>query len=82
MFKGGAAGAQLQAILSSPNVTAALSLPVELATNVLQQHINQALQVTIGNDYRKIDNLDFSFCVNFSKHLEPNLGLTMSDAHK
>lgn len=42
---GGAAGAQLQSILSSPTVTAALSLPVELATTILQQHINNALQV-------------------------------------
>lgn len=43
---GGAAGAQLQTILSSPTVTAALSLPVELATTVLQQHINKALNIT------------------------------------
>lgn len=44
-LQGGAGGAQLQAVLSSPSVTAALSLPVELATTVLQQHINAALQV-------------------------------------
>jgi transcription initiation factor TFIIA large subunit len=44
---GGAAGAQLQTILSSPAVTAALSLPVEMATTVLQQHINNALQVPL-----------------------------------
>lgn len=46
-YPGGAAGAQLQTILSSPAVTAALSLPVEMATTVLQQHINSALQVII-----------------------------------
>merc|ERR1712071_149818 len=45
-LQGGAAGAQLQAVLSSPTVTAALALPVELATTVLQQHINAALQQT------------------------------------
>jgi transcription initiation factor TFIIA large subunit len=44
-LSGGTAGAQLQTILSSPAVTAALSLPVEMATTVLQQHINNALQV-------------------------------------
>lgn len=46
-YLGGAAGAQLQTILSSPAVTAALSLPVEMATTVLQQHINSALQVAL-----------------------------------
>lgn len=45
-LQGGTAGAQLQTILSSPTVTAALSLPVELATTILQQHINNALQGT------------------------------------
>lgn len=45
-LQGGAAGAQLQTVLSSPTVTAALSLPVEMAQNLLQQHINQALQVS------------------------------------
>ena len=45
LLSGGAAGQKLQAVLSSPTVTAALALPVELATNVLQQHINAALQV-------------------------------------
>merc|ERR1712071_539582 len=43
-LQGGEAGKKLQAVLSSPTVTAALALPVELATNVLQQHINAALQ--------------------------------------
>merc|ERR1712071_205780 len=43
-LQGGEAGKKLQAVLSSPTVTAALALPVELATNILQQHINAALQ--------------------------------------
>ena len=46
-LQGGAAGAQLQSVLSSPTVTAALSLPVEMAQTLLQQHINQALQVSV-----------------------------------
>jgi hypothetical protein len=48
-LQGGAAGAQLQTVLSSPTVTAALSLPVEMAQTLLQQHINQALQVSVIN---------------------------------
>lgn len=52
-LQGGAAGAQLQTILSSPAVTAALSLPVEMATTVLQQHINTALQTTAGRSQSK-----------------------------
>ena len=47
-LQGGAAGAQLQTVLSSPTVTAALSLPVEMAQTLLQQHINQALQVSVS----------------------------------
>ena len=44
-MSGGTAGVLLQAILSSPPVIAPLSLPVEMATAVLQQHINIALHV-------------------------------------
>ncbi|XP_032780061.1 transcription initiation factor IIA subunit 1 isoform X1 [Daphnia magna] len=55
-LQGGAAGAQLQTILSSPAVTAALSLPVEMATTVLQQHINNALQTTAGRSQSRADN--------------------------
>ena len=43
------AGVQLQAILSSPAVTAAFSLPIEMATTVLQQHISNALQTAARN---------------------------------
>lgn len=55
-LQGGTAGAQLQTILSSPAVTAALSLPVEMATTVLQQHINNALQSTAGRSQSRTDN--------------------------
>ncbi|EFX79440.1 hypothetical protein DAPPUDRAFT_304824 [Daphnia pulex] len=55
-LQGGAAGAQLQTILSSPAVTAALSLPVEMATTVLQQHINNALQSTAARSQSRTDN--------------------------
>jgi len=51
-LQGGAAGAQLQSVLSSPTVTAALSLPVEMAQTLLQQHINQALQVSTPSTAR------------------------------
>ena len=44
---GGTAGAQLQSVLSSPAVTAALQLPVEIATSVLQTQIDNALRVSI-----------------------------------
>ncbi|KAK2711418.1 transcription initiation factor IIA subunit 1-like [Artemia franciscana] len=37
------AGAQLQAILGSPRVTQTLSLPVETATRVLQEYMNDAI---------------------------------------
>ena len=50
---GGGAGPKLQAILISPAVTAALSLPVEMATTVLQQHINDGLQTAARNQSKK-----------------------------
>jgi len=43
-LQGGTAGAQLQSVLSSPAVTAALQLPVEIATSVLQTQIDNALR--------------------------------------
>lgn len=55
-LQGGAAGAQLQSILSSPTVTAALSLPVELATTILQQHINNALQPSTARSQSRNEN--------------------------
>lgn len=54
---GGSAGAQLQAVLSSPTVTAALSLPVDIATTVLQQHINAALNVTSRLKVNKLNRV-------------------------
>lgn len=50
-FAGGAAGAQLQSVLSSPAVTAALQLPVDIATSVLQTQIDNALRVVSRNLY-------------------------------
>jgi len=47
LISGGTAGPKLKKIISSPSVTSALALPVEIATAVLQQHIITAFHVKL-----------------------------------